>query len=137
MTVRAFEEDSLLLEGAGCIPAMLASVDKALPGPIKVLVFVSKPPCPCGRCLRAEREALRAAQKFPSDLVLVEKYDAFSIIAKENQISVTPTVVIAGKKVAVGRVLTEDRIAEIIANLLSGEKCELSGPQVHSMPDHR
>jgi len=48
----------------------------------------------------------------------VEKHDAFSVIGKENQVSVTPTIIVAGRKVAVGKGLTEDQIAEIVTTQL-------------------
>jgi hypothetical protein len=68
--------------------------------------------------LQAEREAQWAAQRFPAGQVVVEKHDAFSIVGKENQVSVTPTIIIAGRKVAVGKALTEDQIAEIVTTQL-------------------
>jgi hypothetical protein len=56
---------------------------------VKVLVSGTTPLC--AGCLQAEREAQRAAQRFPAGQVVVENHDAFSIVGKENQVSVTLT----------------------------------------------
>ena len=91
---------------------------------IKVLVFGTTPPCTCGRCLQAERQAQLAAKLFPPGEVTVEKHDAISAIGKENHICVTPTIIVAGRKVAVGKVLAADEIARIIAVLLGRNGAE-------------
>jgi len=85
---------------------------------IKVLVFGTMPPCSCGRCLEAEKQARLAAKRFPRGQVVVEKHDAFSKAGRENQISVTPTVIIGGRKAAVGKVLSEEQIFEILITLV-------------------
>ncbi|MGA2734676.1 MAG: hypothetical protein ABSG35_19030 [Syntrophobacteraceae bacterium] len=83
---------------------------------IKVLVFDTT--APCAGFLQPEREAQRAAQRFPAGRVVAGKHDAFSVVGKENQVGVTPTIIVAGRKVAFDKALTEDRIAEILTTLL-------------------
>jgi glycerol uptake facilitator protein len=114
----ACEEAPPIFGKAESLPGGIMSKGGNQPTPdsIKVLVFGTTPPC--AGCLQAEREAQRAAQRFPAGQVVVEKHDAFSIIGKENQVSTTPTIIVAGRKVAVGKVLTEDQIAEIVTTQL-------------------
>jgi glycerol uptake facilitator protein len=112
------EEASLVFGEVESIPGRLMSKGENQPASdsIKVLVFGSTPPC-LG-CLEAEREAQRAARRFPAGQIVVENHDAFSAVGKENQVSVTPTIIVAGRKVAVGKALSEDRIAEILTTML-------------------
>ena len=51
----------------------------------------------CAGCLQAERVAQRATQRLPAG---------------------HPTIIVAGRKVAVGKALTEDRIAKIVTTQL-------------------
>jgi glycerol uptake facilitator protein len=108
------EEDPLIIGKVESIQGSLMSKGENQPASdsIKVLVFGTTPPC--AGCLQAEIEAQRAAQRFPAGQVIVEKHDAFSVIGKENQVSVTPTIIVAGRKVAVGKALSEDQIAKIV-----------------------
>ncbi len=78
---------------------------------------------PSAGCLQAEREAQRAAHRFPAGEVVVGTHDAFSVVGKENQVSVPPTIIVAGRKVAVDKGLTKDRIAEILTTLLRRNYC--------------
>lgn len=79
---------------------------------VKVFVFGTTPAC--ARCLQAEKEARLAAGKFPPGRVTVEKHDALSETGRKYGVVITPTVVVAGRKVAVGKVLSEPELVEII-----------------------
>ncbi|MGB9802853.1 thioredoxin family protein [Desulfofundulus sp.] len=79
---------------------------------VKILVFGTSPPCQ--KCLQAEREARQAAAQFPQGEVTVEKHDALSELGQKYGVMLTPTVVVNGKTVAVGRVLKESELMEII-----------------------
>lgn len=79
---------------------------------VRILVFGTQPPC--ARCQQAEREAQLAAEKFPPGRVTVEKHDALSELGQKYGVMLTPTVMINGKTVAVGRVLKESELVEII-----------------------
>lgn len=83
---------------------------------VKVLVFGPSPPC--ARCRQAEKEARDAASRFPPDRVVVEKHDAVSELARQFQVHMTPTVVVNGRTVAVGRVLPMAELVELIAREL-------------------
>jgi len=79
---------------------------------IKILVFGTTPSC--ARCLQAEKEAKGAAGRFPAGSVVVEKHDALSETGRKYGVIMTPTVIVAEKKVAVGRVLAEDDLVELL-----------------------
>ncbi|MFZ5632559.1 MAG: thioredoxin family protein [Bacillota bacterium] len=79
---------------------------------VKILVFGTTPAC--ARCLQAEKEARRAAERFPPDRVIVEKHDALSEMGQRYGVLITPTVIVAGKKIAAGKVLSEGELVEII-----------------------
>jgi len=83
---------------------------------LRILVFGTTPPC--ARCLQAEKEAVRAAQRFPAGRVTLEKHDAQSETARKYGVAITPTVIIEDKKFAVGKILTEEELVGIIRNLL-------------------
>ncbi len=87
-------------------------------GKVKVLVFGTTPPC--ARCKKAEEEAQRAAEKFSPGQVTVEKHDALSETGQKYEIMLTPTVVVNDKKVAVGKVLSEEELVEIIRQEVRG-----------------
>ena len=99
MIEEAFKENSeLMVEGS----------DKK----IRIMIFGAQPPCV--QCLRAERLARETAATYPEGLVSVEKYEAWSEMGKKYAISLAPTTMINGEKVAVGLVLeTEALKAEI------------------------
>lgn len=79
---------------------------------VKVLVFGTTPSC--ARCKQAEREARIAAEKFPPGRVIVEKHDALGEMGQKYQVMLTPTVIISEKTVAVGKVLMESELVELI-----------------------
>jgi hypothetical protein len=82
---------------------------------IEILIFGTVPPC--SRCLLAERNVREAAAGFPEALVSVEKMDAWSEKARILKITMTPTLVINGEKVAVGKVLGQKELGEIIQRI--------------------
>jgi hypothetical protein len=53
----------------------------------------------------------------------VGKHDASSVVGKENHVGVPPTIIVAGRKAAVDKALTKDRIAEILTTLLRRNYC--------------
>jgi len=79
---------------------------------IKVLVFGTIPSCM--RCLQAEKEARLAAESFPPGRVIVEKHNAMGNMGIKFGIMLTPTVIINGKTVAVGKVLKQSELVELI-----------------------
>jgi hypothetical protein len=82
---------------------------------VEILIFGTQPPC--SRCLLAERNAREAAADFPEGLVSVEKVDAWSERARKFRITMTPTTVINGEKMAVGKVLDHTELLEIIQKI--------------------
>ena len=82
---------------------------------IEILIFGTVPPC--SRCLLAEKNAREAAAGFPEGLVSVEKVDAWSEKARKFKITMTPTLVINGEKAAVGKVLEQKELGEIIQRI--------------------
>ncbi|MFZ5650454.1 MAG: thioredoxin family protein [Bacillota bacterium] len=80
--------------------------------PVKIMVFGTTPAC--ARCLQAEKEARSAAERFPPGRVVVEKHNALSETGRKYGINITPTVLIMGRKVAAGRVLSEAELVELI-----------------------
>jgi len=57
----------------------------------------------------------------------VENHDALSALGKKNRITVTPKIIINGCKVAVGKVLTEGQIVEIVHAVLRRNQIVSSG----------
>jgi glutaredoxin len=82
---------------------------------IRILIFGSQPPCI--QCLKAERLAREAAATYPQGLVSVEKYEAWSEMGIENNITLVPTTVINGEKVGVGQVLEAEALKRQIDRL--------------------
>jgi hypothetical protein len=85
---------------------------------VEILIFGAQPPC--SRCLLAERNAREAAADFPEGLISVEKVDAWSEKARKFRITMTPTTVINGEKAAVGKVLDQTELREIIQRIVAG-----------------
>jgi hypothetical protein len=84
---------------------------------LKIRVFGTTPPC--ANCKRAEREALKAAERFP-DQVEVVKLDALGPEAAAYGVMVTPLVVIGDQVVGSGKVVPAPRLVPIIENALGG-----------------
>ena len=85
---------------------------------VEILIFGAQPPC--SRCLLAERNAREAAADFPEGLISVEKVDAWSEKARKFRITMTPTTVINGEKAAVGKVLDQTELREMIQRIVAG-----------------
>jgi thiol-disulfide isomerase/thioredoxin len=82
-----------------------------------IKVFGTTPPC--AKCKRAEREALKAAEKFPGQ-VEVQKLDALGLEADAYGMMVTPTVVVNDEVVGSGRIVPADRLVGHIRSPLGG-----------------
>ncbi len=87
-------------------------------GKVDILIFGTQPPC--SRCLLAERNAREVAADFPDGLIAVEKVDAWSEKARKSGITMTPTTMINGEKVGVGRVLDPTELREKIQRIVAG-----------------
>ena len=84
---------------------------------LQIKVFGTTPPC--ANCKRAEREALKAAEKFPGQVEVVH-LDALGPEAQQYGLMVTPVVVVGEKVVATGKVLPAPQLVRIIEKQLGG-----------------
>lgn len=84
---------------------------------LQIKVFGTTPPC--ASCKRAEREALKAAEKFPGQVEVVH-LDALGPEAQQYGLMVTPVIVVGEEVVATGKVLPAPQLAPIIDNHLGG-----------------
>ncbi|HHX65082.1 MAG TPA: thioredoxin family protein [Chloroflexi bacterium] len=82
---------------------------------IQVKIFGTTPPC--AKCTRAEREANRAAERFPGR-VNVQKLDALGPEAETYGVIMTPTVVLNDEVIATGKVVPADQLADRITTIL-------------------
>jgi len=74
---------------------------------------------PCANCKRAEREALKAAERFPAQ-VQVAKLDAMGPEAEPYGLMTTPLVVVGEEAVGSGKVVAVARLTSIITTRLGG-----------------
>ncbi len=84
---------------------------------VTIQVFGTTPPC--AKCKRAEQEALKAAGSFPGQVEVV-KLDALGPEADRYGMMVTPTIVINGRVVATGKILSAAQLTEQIKQALGG-----------------
>ena len=84
---------------------------------LQIKVFGTTPPC--ANCKRAEREAQKAAEKFPGQVEVVH-LDALGPEAQKYGLMVTPVIVVGEEVVATGRVLPASQLAPIIEKHLGG-----------------
>jgi hypothetical protein len=84
---------------------------------LQVKVFGTTPPC--ANCKRAEREARKAAERFPGRVEVVH-LDALGAEAQQYGLMVTPLIVVGEDVVATGRVLPAAKLAPIIEAHLGG-----------------
>ena len=84
---------------------------------LQIKVFGTTPPC--ANCMRAEREALRAAEQFPG-LVRVVKLDAMGPEAEPYGLMTTPLVLVGDEVAGSGKVVPAARLASIITTKLGG-----------------
>ena len=84
---------------------------------LQVKVFGTTPPC--ANCMRAEKQARRAAEQFPGQ-VEVLKLDAMGPEAEPYGLMSTPLVVVGDEVVGRGKVVPAKKLAEIIKGQLGG-----------------
>ncbi len=84
-----------------------------------VTIKVFGPTPPCAKCKRAEREARKAAEQFPSQVEVV-KLDALGPEAEAYGLMVTPTVVIDDEIIGTGKVVPAEQLAAHIRRVLGG-----------------
>ena len=84
---------------------------------LQVKVFGTTPPC--ANCKRAEREALKAAEKFAGQVEVVH-LDALGPEAAQYGLMVTPMVVVGEQVVATGKVVPAPKLIPIIEQQLGG-----------------
>lgn len=78
---------------------------------ITVKVFGTTPPC--AKCKEMERRARNVAEKYPGQ-VTVNKFDALSEEGDQYSVMLTPTVVTNEKVIAVGKLISEDELENIV-----------------------
>ena len=84
---------------------------------LTIKVFGTTPPC--ANCKRAEREARKAAERFP-DQVEVLHLDALGPEAQAYGLMVTPVVVVGDQVVATGKVLPAAKLIPVIQEQIGG-----------------
>ena len=84
---------------------------------LQVKVFGTTPPC--ANCIRAEKQARRAAEQFPGQ-VEVLKLDAMGPEAEPYGLMSTPLVVVGDEVVGRGKVVPAKKLAEVIGSQLGG-----------------
>lgn len=84
---------------------------------LQIKVFGTTPPC--ANCMRAEKQALKAAEQFPSQVEVVH-LDALGPEAQAFGLVVTPLVVVGEEVVGTGKVVPAARLVPIIQTHLGG-----------------
>ena len=84
---------------------------------LQIKVFGTTPPC--ANCQRAEREAHKAAEKFPGQVEVVH-LDALDPEAQQYGLKITPVMVVGEEVVAKGKVLPASQIVPILEKNLGG-----------------
>jgi hypothetical protein len=84
---------------------------------IQIRVFGTAPPC--ANCRRAETEAEKAAEEFPTQVEVV-KLDALGPEAEQYGLMTTPLVVVDDVVVGAGKVVRSERLISIIEGKLGG-----------------
>ena len=82
---------------------------------LQIKVFGTTPPC--ANCKRAEREALKAAEKFPGQVEVVH-LDALGPEAQQYGLMVTPVIVLGEEVVATGKVIPAPKLIPMIEKAL-------------------
>jgi hypothetical protein len=85
---------------------------------LQIKVFGTTPPC--ARCKRAEREARKAAERFPGKVEVVH-HDALGPEAAQHGLMITPVVAVGDEVVASGEVLPASRLIQMIEGILGGK----------------
>jgi len=84
---------------------------------LQIKVFGTTPPC--ANCKRAEREARKAAEKFPGQVEVVH-LDALGPEAQRYGLMVTPMIVVGEAVVSTGKVVPAPRLIPIVEEALQG-----------------
>jgi hypothetical protein len=84
---------------------------------LTIKVFGTTPPC--ANCQRAEREALKAAERFPGQVEVVH-LDALGPEAQAYGLVVTPMVVVGEEVAGSGKVVPAPKLVPIIERKLGG-----------------
>ena len=79
---------------------------------IVIKIFGTTPPC--SKCKLAEKVAKELTEELKN--VSVEKFDALSEKGDKYGIMVTPTIVVNDKVVAIGKVLSKEKLEDIVKN---------------------
>ena len=82
---------------------------------LQVKVFGTTPPC--ANCMRAEREALKAAEAFPGQVEVVH-LDALGPEAQQYGLMVTPVIVLGEEVVSTGKVVPAPKLIPLIEKAL-------------------
>jgi hypothetical protein len=82
---------------------------------LQIKVFGTTPPC--ANCKRAEREARKAADKYPGQVEVVH-LDALGPEAQQYGLMVTPVVVVGEEVVATGKVMPAPMLVPLIEKAL-------------------
>lgn len=78
---------------------------------LQIKVFGTTPPC--ANCMRAEKQALKAAEQFPNQVEVVH-LDAMGSEAQSYGLMVTPMVVVGDEVVGTGKVVPAAMLVSII-----------------------
>jgi hypothetical protein len=84
---------------------------------LQIKVFGTTPPC--ANCKRAEREALKAAERFPGRVEVVH-LDALGPEAQQYGLMVTPMIVVGDEVVGTGKVVRANELVPFIEAELGG-----------------
>lgn len=84
---------------------------------LQIKVFGTTPPC--ANCMRAEKQALKAAEQFPGQVEVVH-LDAMGPEAAAFGLMVTPMVVVGDQVVGTGKVVPAGKLVSIIQQILGG-----------------
>ena len=82
---------------------------------LQVKVFGTTPPC--ANCMRAEREALKAAEAFPGQVEVVH-LDALGFEAQQYGLMVTLVIVLGEEVVSTGKVVPAPKLIPLIEKAL-------------------
>ncbi len=82
---------------------------------LQIKVFGTTPPC--ANCKRAEREARKAAAKFPGQVEVLH-LNALGSEAQQYGLMVTPVVVIGEEVVSTGKVVPAPRLIPMVEQAL-------------------
>ena len=84
---------------------------------LQIKVFGTTPPC--ANCMRAEKQAIKAAEQFPGRVEVV-KLDALGPEAGAYGLMVTPMVVVGDQVAGTGQVVPAGKLVSIIKEQLGG-----------------